>query len=243
MQSIEPSVFSRRAWLFLAELTGIGVLALWSLSAFFEHLDELKASAMAYWGAAGTEVIMVILAAFACFCWKVRARQEAHILNAIVALVILVHSGGVRGLLSAKTEQTAAESRLAENLNKLTQQTAGTAQSLARRQSRTIGAGNAAKAAQGTVAQANQQAVNSLAEFTAQTQNRVAESSLFPRWYINGGMFSLMFIVGFLALSRVGYLAHFGQDVDRDFDGTVDAEEEEEIQQTEIPLPKGHARH
>jgi hypothetical protein len=231
------SVLSKRGWLFLAKFTAWVFLALWSCSAFFEHLDQLKASTSAYWGAFGTEAIMLILIVFSTFYPKLRTRKEALILNVAVGILVLVHAGGLRTLLAAHTEQTAAESRLAENLKGLGDAQALAAQKAARIEGARIGRVDASKNAQATIRDANKAAINSLSEFTKGTNERVISSSFFPRWYVVGGMFSFMFICGFVALSRVLFLAINDTDYDRDYNGVADAEEEE-ITQTEIAIPK-----
>ena len=232
----QESVFSKRGWLFLAKFVAWSFLALWSCSAFFEHLDVLKASTSAYVGAFGTEAIMLILIVFSTFYPKIRTRKEALIMNVAVGVIVLLHAGGLRGFLAVHAEQTAAESRLAENLTKLGDAQSQAALRAARKESATLGRVDASKNAQATIQSANKAAVSSLSEFTKGTNDRIIGASIFPRWYINGGMFSLMFILGFIALSRVLFLAINDTDVDSDFNGVADAEEE--ITQTEIAIPK-----
>lgn len=223
----EQSVLSKRGWLFAAKVIVLVFLAIWSLSAFYEHLDSLKASRGAYVGAAGTEAIMLILAIFSSFFWKIRTRKEALIFNVILGVFVLFHAGGLRGLMAAELGQRQSEARLAENLNRLTAGQADTALKTQTKQSAKIGKADAAKNARATIQSANKAAVDSLSEFTKTSHERIADSTIFPRWYVNGGMFSVMFMLGLLFFGRVSYTAITDTDVDRDFDGEVDESEAE----------------
>ena len=239
-QTAQTSLLNWRSRIFLIVLVVWFVLALWSVGTFWEHLSLIKAGTAVYLGALGGEVILLIMGILHCFYPKIRTRKWALIFSVAVGLLILSHAAGLRGLLGAQAEQAGAESRLAENLAKFAGTQTQQLQNNATKQSKTIGAGNAARLAKDAIKDANKTAISSIAEFTKNGNQTILSRTIFPPWYINGGMYALLFGVPLVLLGILLYMAITDEDYDRDFDGVVDNQETEFP--SEIDLGKFKAR-
>lgn len=236
-EKITTSLLNWRARIFLIVLVVWAVLALWSVGTFWEHLTIIHAGTAVYLGALGGEVILLIMGVLHCFYPKIRTRKWSLIFSVAVGLLILCHAAGLRGLLGAQAEQAGAESRLAENLAKFTGTQTQQLQNSANKQSKTIGAGNAARLAKDAIKDANKNAIGSIAEFTKNGNQLVLAKTIFPAWYVNGGMYALLFGIPLVLLGILLYMAITDEDFDRDFDGVIDAEFP-----SEIDLPKFNTR-
>jgi hypothetical protein len=73
-----------------------------------------------------------------------------------------------------------------------------------------------------------------LAKEVAGRTEKVKESSIFPRWYLNGWMYSLIFIVSVLSTGFVFSRMMNTEDVDADFNGIPDHLERDQ----ESPFPR-----
>lgn len=212
-------------WLFLAA---------WTLSAFWQHIDELGVTYRigSYIGAAGAEFIILIMILFHCFDKHIGVRFWAAVFSFLLSAIALAHAGALRGLNEAAVSQVATVKQMAETLD---------------------GMGGNIKADQsGTQKERlakNKQALEQQRKLAEEAQKRVAEeikgsvdkikdSSIMPRWYLDGWMYGVMFIAGLLLLTIL-FLLMMRDDIDEDFDGKVDRPKKIENEfPSEIEIPK-----
>jgi hypothetical protein len=212
-------------------MVGIGLwllLALWSLSAFWSHIDGLEEHyrLAAKCGAMAGEFALLALLLWHCFDKHLGVRRWSLILGFILAVAILVHAGALRGANEAKTARLAAEARLTESLTRMSgaQATAiadANAKSAGRinSQRERLALAGKSTAQQAEVAKAAQHQVT--AEITA-SDAKVKDAGILPRWYLDGWCYSVLFI---LSLAFVGtvFLLMMRDDVDADYNGIPDA--------------------
>lgn len=206
------------AWLFLAA---------WSLSAFWEHIDALKPSYQfaAKAGAAGAEVILLILIYQKCYSIHIGVRKWAIILGFLFAAFILVHSAALRGIGEAEVKQIQIEDRIAEKLGQLsTEQATAIGTSNAQTsgglsQKERLANQTKTKSAQADVMKgAQEKLVNEISS----RSEKIKETAIFPKWYLNGWMYGALFIAGLLCMCITGWLSMNKEDIDEDFDGKPD---------------------
>lgn len=207
------------------------LLALWSLSAFWAHIDSLGANYQlaAKCGAMAGEFTLLALVLWHCFDKHIGVRRWALILGFILAAVILVHAGALRGVEEAKAARIDTEDRLAQRLT-----------AMSKDQAAAIGAANASTVAnaptqkermalarstaaeQGDVARAAQQ---TLATEIAKTDSSVRAVSILPDWYLNGWCYSLLFILSLAFVGIIFLMMMNGEDIDENFDNIPDREQ------------------
>lgn len=203
---------------------GVGLwflLALWSISAFWQHIDELGATyrLAAKCGAMAGEFALLALVLWHCFDKHLGVRRWALIFSFLLASVILIHAGALRGINEATAAAIGTEKRLAERLTEMsTAQASGIKSADTGTQRERLAKNRAALQQQAEVAKAAQKEV--AATVTAST-DKIKDSSTLPRWYLDGWMYSVLFIVS-LGLVGVIFLLMMRDDVDANFDGIID---------------------
>src|SRR5262245_66453544 len=97
------------------------LLAAWSLSAFWQHIDELGATypKVTKLGAMAGEVALAALIWWHCFNKHINVRKWSLIFSVVLSAAILIHAGALRGMREAQTAQTSAETRLEETLTRM----------------------------------------------------------------------------------------------------------------------------
>jgi hypothetical protein len=207
---------------------GIGMwllLFFWTISAFWQHLDQLQPSyaTMAKCGAVAGEFALLALVLWHCFDKHLGVRRWSLIFAFLLAGVLLSHGGALRGLHESATLQRETEQRMAEAMAKMTrEQQAGIQASAGGTQRERLAKERQAKNAQAEIAK-NAQA--EVAKNIAAADDKIKESSIFPRWYLDGWMYSVIFILALGFVSIIGLLMMRG-DVDADFDGILDRDQE-----------------
>lgn len=203
---------------------GVGLwlfLAAWSVSAFWQHIDELGATYRfgSRAGALGGEFALLTFVVLHCFSKHLAVRRWALIFSFVLGSVILVHTGALRGLNEATQSQIATEKRLAETLTEMSQKQGQSIKS-------------ADTGTQRERLAKNRQAVQQQAEVAKNAQKEVAatitasadkakESSIMPRWYLDGWMYNVIFVTALL-FTTILFLLMMRDDVDADYDGVID---------------------
>lgn len=221
MNPNQKQFLNRRAQM---ALVGVGLwllLALWSISAFWQHIDELGATyrTAAKCGAMAGEFALLALILWHCFDKHLGVRRWSLIFSFILSGVILIHAGALRGINEAQAAQIETEKRLAERLTEMSKEQAGGIRSVdTGTQKERLAKNRAAVAQQAEVAKAAQKEV---AETVKASGDKVKDSSTLPRWYLDGWMYSILFIVS-LAFVSIVFLLMMRGDIDADFDGIAD---------------------
>lgn len=202
-------------------------LAAWSLSAFWQHIDTLNPTYRfaSLCGAAGGEFALLIFIALHCFNKHIGVRKWALILGFVLAAVIAAHSGALRGLNEAEVKQADTEQRLRESLTLMSkEQAASIAETNAKtsaglRQKERLAMAGKTKAAEAEIAKSAQQQLGATIISRAE---RVKESSIFPRWYLDGWMYSVIFILSLAFSAFIFRCMMNSEDIDANFDGIPD---------------------
>src|SRR5262249_11338324 len=188
---------------------GVGLwvlLMLWSLSAFFAHIDELQESyrLAAKSGAMAGEFALLALVLWHCFDKHIGVRRWSLILGFILAGVILVHTGALRGLKDARVQQRVTEDRLTEKLGELSKQ---------QTEASSKASGEIARQMRGSSQRERRWAMNQqiqkgtasnlearrlLANEIVSSNDKVKNNSILPRWWLDGYMYSGIFILSLL---------------------------------------------
>jgi len=220
MQTRKQSLISLRG-----QMAAVGVvlwflLALWSIAAFWQHIDELKPTYpnITKLGAIAGEVALLALVLWHCFSKHIGVRFWALILSFVLSAAILVHAGALRGMAEAQTVQVDAEKRLEEKLTKMSKEQMAAASGKFR--SRT----------QERVAVEAQKEVAATVKGSA---DKVKDSSVLPRWYLDGWMYSALFLLS-LACVGIIFALMMRNDIDADFDGVVDRLQEPIVRMGEL---------
>lgn len=199
-------------------------LLFWSVSAFWQHIDELGATyrGMSKAGALASEFALLALILFHCFDKHIGVRKWALILGFLLAALILAHAGALRGMAEATTAQLSTEQRTRDALTAMSkeQQAAVTTNNTGTQRERLAKEGKA-KAAQAQIAKSAQEQV---AATIAKSADKVKDDSILPRWYLDGWMYSVIFIAGILFVSIIFGLM-MRDDVDANFDGIPDKQQ------------------
>lgn len=209
MQTKKESLLSQRGQMAAAGIVLWFLLALWSIAAFWQHIDELKPTypTITKLGAVAGEVALLILVLWHCFNSHINVRKWSLIFGVILSAVILVHAGALRGMAEAQTAQIAAEKRMAETLAGMSKEQMGAANGRFKSRTQQEIATNAQK---------------EVAETIKTGADKVKDTSILPRWYLDGWMYSLLFVLSLLFVSVPIYLMMNKEDIDRNFDGIAD---------------------
>jgi hypothetical protein len=204
------------------------LLACWTVSAFWTHIDELRESYRfaARLGALASEVIGFGLLYWHCFDLSLKVRRWALIFSVILASVLTFHAGALRGLRDARIKQVETENRLTEKLTQMsTEQAAGVAQSSAKAagnvasQKERLALANKSHAQQGRIAQFAQETV---AKEIVTGNEKVKDLAIVPRWYLDGWMYGVIFMIAMTMLGTLWWFMSDADDVDENFDGIPD---------------------
>jgi hypothetical protein len=202
-------------------------LAAWSLSAFWQHIDTLKPTYQfaAKCGAGGGEFALLAFIILHCFNKHIGVRKWALILGFVLAAVIAAHSGALRGLNESEVRQADTEQRLAETLTQMSAEQSGNVAATSaktgenRSQRERLALALLASAQQGKIAASAQEIV---AKEIAGRSEKIKDDSIFPRWYLDGWMYSVIFILALAFSAWVFYCMMNREDIDADFDGVPD---------------------
>ncbi len=208
---------------------GVGLwflLALWSISAFWRHVDELGETyqTAAKCGAMASEFALLALVLWHCFDKHLGVRRWSLIFSFVLSGVILIHAGALRGITEAANAQIETEKRMADTLSQMSkEQASGIKADQTGTLRERLAKSRAALAQQAEIAKSAQKEV---AATIAGSSDKVKESAILPRWYLDGWMYSLLFI---LSLGFVGiiFLLMMRDDVDSNFDGVRDKDQPE----------------
>ncbi len=219
--STSEKIMSRRGTM---AFIGIGLwffLAAWSISAFWQHIDELGATYRngARLGALGAEFALLMFVLLHCFSKHLGVRFWALVFSFLLGVTILTHTGALRGLNEAAAERASVEKRTAELLTEMSQKQA---QAITPNQTGTQRE-RLAKSRQAVSQQAEvaKNAQKEVAATIAASNGAVKDSSILPRWYLDGWMYGVIFIAALLFTS-VLFALMMRDDIDADFDGKVD---------------------
>jgi hypothetical protein len=218
MQPRKQSLLSQRGQMFLAGFGFWVLLAFWCISAFWQHVESTKPIYLwpARIGACSAEFVILVMVFLHCFSKHINVRKWALILGTALAVVAVAHTAGLRGLDEATAKQTETQERLSEQLTKMSkEQMQGT-----RRKA------DVAKSAQ-----------KELADLAREGNEKVKESSIFPRWYLDGWMYGVMFALSALALAVPLGMMGNKLDIDTNFDGIADHLQEQQRQLTSLIQP------
>src|SRR5262245_52327777 len=179
------------------------LLMLWSVSAFWAHIEELKEPYQfaAKCGALAGEFALLALVLWHCFNKHIGVRRWALIFGFMLAGVILVHSGALRGLKDAQVARAKTEDRLTEKLGELSKQ---------QTEASSKASGDIARQMRGSSqrermwamnrqiqkgSESNLEAQRLLVNEIASSNDKVKDTSILPRWYLDGWMYSAIFVV------------------------------------------------
>lgn len=219
---MSKELLSERGKMFLAGGVMWLLLALWSGAAFWEHINWLKPDYpnATRLGALASIVTILILMLFHCFSKHLGVRRWALIFCLILGAADLVHSGALRGMKEAQVAQLDTESRMAEQLGRMSAEQAKAIEAdQVGTQRERLAKSRAALAQKAEVAKAAQKQV---ADNIAASADTIKDSSILPRWYLDGWMYSVLFILSNLFLG-ICFLMMMRDDVDANFDGIPDA--------------------
>jgi len=204
------------------------LLAAWTISAFWAHISTLQEEyeTGAKIGALGGEFVALAFLWWHCFHVKLGVRRWALIFSCLLAGVLLLHAGAVRGLKAAKIEQASAEQRFAENAARLAQaQTVGAGEAVGRARAAGGSPREAIRMGVQIAQSAGREATQNLRELTAAGTEKVQRSTIFPAGYIRDWMYSAIFLLSVVLLSALFWVMATDDQVDADFNGVADRDE------------------
>ena len=217
MNTKKQSPLSQRACMFLIAFPFWLTLAFWSVSAFWQHVDSLKLDPDYLWparvGACSSAFAILAMVFLKCFSKHINVRFWALVLGTGLIIADVAHTAGLRGLNEAQTAQVEAEKRMEESLTRM---------------SRELQRGTKQKA---KVAEAAQK---EMADTIRAGNDKVKDSSIFPRWYLDGWMYAVLFALSALALAVPLGMMGNRLDIDANFDGKPDHLEQPHYQSQEL---------
>jgi hypothetical protein len=213
----EP-LLPERTQMFIVFFVTWAFLCAWSLSAFWQHINSFKPEyqTAAKAGACAGEFVLLALIYWKSYSIHLNVRKMSLIFGTVLGLLIIAHTGALRGLDEATVKQAAREDTALDKLGKMSKdQMAG---ANGRFKSRTQGeiAANAQKLA---------------AETIKNRDETIKSNSYLPRWYLDGAMYSVIFGASLLCLLVVGFMMLNKSDIDRNYNGTPDHLEQPREQQ------------
>lgn len=200
------------------------LLVLWTGSAFWNHIDHLGENYQnaAKAGALASEFAVLALLYWHCFDHHIGVRKWALIFAFLLPCVILSHAGALRGINDATAQRLAAEKRLADTLTGMSEkQQAGVKGDATGTQRERLAKDRATKQQQAEIAK-NAQA--EAAKAIAESSDKIKESAIFPAWYLDGWMYSFLFIAALACVSWI-FRLQMNTDIDADFDGVPDSQQ------------------
>lgn len=202
------------------------ILAFWSASAFWEHIDQLESAypVATKIGALASIFVLLALVLFHCFDKHIGVRKWALVFTLILTGLDLIHAGALRGLKEATIAQRDTETRMAEQLSKMSAEQAKAIQAdQTGTQKERLAKQRAALAQKAEVAKSAQEKV---AATIAKSSETVKDNSILPKWYLDGWMYSFLFLASSLFLGII-FLLMMRDDIDADFDGVIDAHQQQ----------------
>jgi hypothetical protein len=233
MNNQSQSFLSRRGQM---AVVGVGMwllLTLWTGSAFWRHIDQLGETYQiaARCGALGSVFALLALVLWHCFDKHIGVRRWALIFAFILAGAELIHAGALRGVAEGVALHIAMEKRIAERLTEMSRQQAVSIKpDQTGTQRERLAKNRQALQSQTEIAKHAQEQV---ATEIAATHDKVMNSAILPRWYLNGWMYSILFILA-LGFVSIIFLLMMRDDVDTNFDGIVDREQGREGREVEM---------
>lgn len=199
----QNSLLTQRAQMFIIAFGFWLGLAFWSISAFWQHVDSLKPTYLwaARIGACSAEFAILAMVFLKCFNKHINVRKWALILGTALIVAVVAHTAGLRGLDEAQSAQVDTEKRLEEQLTRMSKEQMGQTRRRA----------DVAKSAQ-----------KELADTVRAGKETVKSSSIFPRWYLDGWMYGVLFALSAIALSVPLGMMGNRLDVDANFDNIPD---------------------
>ncbi|MGH9838047.1 MAG: hypothetical protein ACREEM_04610 [Blastocatellia bacterium] len=231
---MKKQFLNRRTQMFVIGALVWILLAAWTISAFWGHIDELaeRYQFAARLGALASEVIGMGFLYWHCYDKSLTIRRCALIFSVILASILVFHAGALRGLRDARIQQAATEDRVAEKLTEMSaaqskaiaDASAANAGKLAQqgiRQRERLALANKANAQQGEIARAAQEKV--AAEIAA-GNDKVKDTAIVPRWYLDGWMYGVIFMAAMLMLGILWWKMSDADEsvIDADYDGIPD---------------------
>lgn len=215
-------LMTRRGSMFLVGFVVWLMLVFWTASAFWHHIDQLKENYQnaAKIGALASEFVILAMLCWHCFDKHIGVRKWSLIFSFTLSCIVLIHAGALRGMNDATAAQIGAEQRTAETLTKMSEGQAAVIQgSMVGTQRERLASDREAKAQQAEIAK---NAQKEAAATIAASAEKVKESSIFPAWYLEGWMYSILFICA-LAMCSFIFKLMMNTDIDADFDGVIDS--------------------
>lgn len=212
------------------------LLAFWSISAFWEHIEELQPAYpnAARMGAMGAEFALLCLLLLHCFNQRIGVRKWALIFTVLLGGIVLIHAGALRGMKEATIAQRNTETRMAEALGKMSAEQAKAIEAdQYGTQRERLAKQRAALAQKAEVAKSAQKEVAATISRSAET---VKSNSILPKWYLDGWMYSALFLVSMLFLA-ITFAFMMRDDIDADFDGIIDAHQRPQYNPGPVPSP------
>lgn len=219
---------NRRGQMFAVGVIVWILLACWTISAFWGHIDELGESyqSAARLGALAAEVIGIGFLWWHCFDPSITVRRWALLFSVALASILVFHAGALRGLKDARIKQTEAENRLASTLTKMSkEQTAGLGESsgalVASGQTQRERIAIAGKTA-AQQSEINRAAQETVAREIVAGNDRVKDTAIVPRWYLDGWMYAVIFMTAMAMLGFLWWKMSDADDLDEDYNGVPD---------------------
>jgi hypothetical protein len=235
----KKSFWSERGQIAAASYAVWALLAMWSISAFWGHIDRLGAEyvLMAKIGAIAAEVVLFCFVSWHIFHIKMRVRLWALIFSFVLGAAILFHSGAIQSMNSAKAEQNEKNSGLVENLAKLNKESVVSVNP-SRRATQRERLNIAGKEAQAQ-ADALKNSQSLLVDSTNKSEEKVKNSTLLSHDYLNKHMYTAMFVLSLTLFSiMMAIMMYAPGKTDADYDGVPDEEQYPQAQQPTVqPMP------
>lgn len=207
-------------------LMGAGLwslLAFWSISAFWEHIDELQPAypLAAKAGALGSEFALLCFLLLHCFDKHIAVRKWSLVFSVILGGLVLIHAGALRGMREATIAQRDTEDRMATALSRMSSEQAAAIQAdQTGTQRERLAKARVAVKEKGEVARNAQREV---AATIAKSNETVKANSILPKWYLDGWMYSALFLMSIL-FSSILFGLMMRDDIDANFDGIPDVQ-------------------
>lgn len=227
----KKSFWSERGQIAASSYAVWGLLAMWSIGAFWGHIDKLNAQyvMMAKIGAIAAEVVLFCFVSWHVFHTKMRVRLWALIFSFVLGAAILVHSGAIQSMNSAKAEQNEKNSGLVENLAKLNKESVVSVNP-SRRATQRERLSIAGKEAQAQ-ADALKNAQNLVVDTANKSEEIVKESTLLSHDYLNKHMYTAMFVLSLTLFSiMMAIMMYAPGKTDANYDGIPDEDQQPSTQ-------------
>lgn len=222
----ERQARAQRASIAVAGFTIWAILAALCIAAFWQHIDSIKPAypILAKLGAVASEVIVGFMVYWHCFNHHIGVRKTALWLGIFLSSVALVHAGALYGMSEAKQAQLETEKRVKDGLTDMSKEQMGAAKGRRRGE---------------TQQELGKNAQKEFADTVKKGDEKVIASSILPAWYLRGGMYAVLFIMGLICMGICVSKMQNNEDIDADFDGRPDHLQQPQpyYQQYQQPYP------